>query len=103
MQQAGVQTVDPNLLLSLARDNKAADLIRLIRQQGVPVNLGNKVSMLPGCSSLHRLLLTSSVLDASMVSSVQLPAAVSFPLKEAAVVLSVCLSFGCRWGRQLCM
>jgi hypothetical protein len=46
MQQAGAQAVDPNLLLTLARDNKAADLIRLIRQQGVPVNLGNKVSTL---------------------------------------------------------
>lgn len=46
MQQAGAQTVDPNLLLTLARDNKAADLIRLVKQQGVPVNLGNKVCTL---------------------------------------------------------
>lgn len=42
---------DPNLILTLARDNKATELTALI-QQGVPPNAANKVGM---CSQvLHR-------------------------------------------------
>jgi hypothetical protein len=39
--------MDPNFILTLARDNKAAELIALV-QQGYPVNAGNKVGDLQG-------------------------------------------------------
>lgn len=39
---AGPRSMDPNLPLTLARDNKAAELAALL-QSGWPVNTGNKV------------------------------------------------------------
>jgi len=42
---------DPNLILTLARDNKATELEALI-QQGVPPNAANKVGM--WTKALHR-------------------------------------------------
>lgn len=39
----GVQGMDPNLILTLARDNRATELAALIQQGAVNVNGGNKV------------------------------------------------------------
>jgi hypothetical protein len=36
--------MDPHFILTLARDNKAAELLALV-QQGYPVNAGNKVGV----------------------------------------------------------
>jgi hypothetical protein len=65
-QQTGesptVQKMDPNFVLSLARDNKANELAALVRQLGVPVNTANKVGaeVWLVCLSLARVLLTAS-------------------------------------------
>lgn len=42
-ESATVQNMDPNFILSLARDNKANELAAMVRQLGVPVNTANKV------------------------------------------------------------
>lgn len=81
--------MDPNLILTLARDNKATELAALIQQQGTSPNAGNKVcrDVVVCCAGLQVELAESVVAAAVQMGQTALHVAALWGNQDAIRVL----------------